>query len=50
MAKLHVSVSTTRKWWVMPLIYILYPFQRWVNVDKLAQFIAVNGFKHKVGE
>jgi hypothetical protein len=48
MAKLYTTVSTARKWWVFPLIYILYPVQRWVDVDKLAQFIAVNGFKHKV--
>lgn len=45
-----LKVSTTRKWWVMPLVYILYPFQRWVKVDKLAQFIAVNGFKYEVGD
>lgn len=49
MVKLYMTVSTTRKWWVLPLIYILYPFQRWVDMPKLAQFIAVNGFKHKVG-
>lgn len=47
---LKVKVSTTRKWWVLPLIYILYPVQRWVDADKLGQFIAANGFKHKVGE
>ena len=43
--EIKLAVSVKRSFWVIPFIYLCRPFARWIDDDKLIDFIWKHGYK-----